>query len=51
MIKKGNTRVGIVATEKDMQKLDYLCEKLQLKPTEVYRLALAAYYRLERKED
>lgn len=51
MIKKGNTRVGIVASEKDMTELDFLSEKLGLKPTQIYRLALHDYYRKILKED
>ncbi len=51
MVKPGNVKIGIVATPKDMEKLDYLCEKLQLKPTQVYRLALSAYFRKEIIED
>lgn len=51
MIKKGNLRVGIVANEKDQAELEYLIEKLGLKPTQVYRLALHLYYRSQLKED
>lgn len=50
MIKKGNKQQCIVLEELDQQYLDYLCEKLGLKPTQIYRLALRAYYRQERKE-
>lgn len=50
MIKKGSKQVNIVANDKDLLKLDYLMEKLGLKPTQIYRLALNLYYREERKE-
>lgn len=51
MVKKGNKQQNIVIDENDQAYLDYLCEKLGLKPTQVYRLALRAYYRSERKLD
>lgn len=50
MIKKENKQVNIVATPDDLDKLDYLVEKLGLRPTQIYRLALSYYYRKERKE-
>ena len=51
MVKKGNKQQNIVLTEDDQVILDYLKQKLNLKPTEIYRLALRSYYRLERKLD
>lgn len=51
MVKKGNKQVNIVLNPQDQLKLDYLCEKLGLKPTQVYRLALGLYYSTERKVD
>lgn len=51
MIKKGSKQQNIVADEEDIKCLDYLCVKMGLKPTQVYRLALRAYYRQERKMD
>lgn len=51
MVKKGNGRVSIVLTPGDIVKLEYLCEKLDLKPTQIYRLALSTYYKIERNID
>lgn len=50
MVKKGNLKVGIVANDKDQAELDYLVEKLGLKPTQIYRLALYDYYRKIQRE-
>lgn len=50
MIKQGNKQQCIVLDEEDQKCLDFLCVKLGLKPTQVYRLAIRAYYRSERKE-
>lgn len=51
MIKAGSKQQNIVINEDDQKYLEYLCEKLGLKATQVYRLALRAYYRSERKMD
>lgn len=51
MVKKGNKQQNIVLNEDDISMLDYLVAKLGLKPTQVYRLALRALYRSERKMD
>lgn len=48
MVKKDNKLIGIVADKQDILDLEYLCVKLGLKPTQVYRLALRAYARQER---
>ena len=48
-VREGNTRVCIVLDEEDQKCLDYLCVKLGLKPTQVYRLAIRAYCRQEKK--
>ena len=50
MVKDGNKQQNIVLTDDDQYKLDYLMEKLGLRPTQIYRLALNYYYRRERKE-
>ena len=50
MVKKGNLKVGIVANLDDQVNLDYLCEKLGLKPTQIYRLALRYYARKIKEE-
>jgi len=49
MIREGSKKIGIVASKQDLLKLEYLQEKLGMKPTQIYRLALALYYREERK--
>lgn len=45
MVKKGNKKIGIVATPEDMRILDVLMEKTDLHITQIYRLALRDYYR------
>lgn len=51
MVKKGSKQQNIVIDEEDQRCLDYLCIKLGLRPTQVYRLAIRAFYRSERKVD
>ena len=50
MVKKDNKLIGIVADKQDLLDLDYLCVKLGLKPTQIYRLALRSFARQERKD-
>lgn len=49
MVKKDSKLIGIVANEQDQKDLDFLKERLGMKPTQIYRLALRAYARAERK--
>ena len=51
MVKKENKLIGIVADKEDLKMLEYLTIKLGLKPTQLYRLALRAYYCSERKKN
>lgn len=51
MIKKGSIQVNVVADERDQQILDYLEIKLGLKKTQIFRLALRALEREERKKE
>lgn len=51
MVKKDSKLIGIVANEQDLKDLDFLMEKLGMKPTQIYRLALRSYARAERKID
>lgn len=50
MVKKENKLIGIVADKEDQIMLDYLTAKLKLKPTQLYRQALRAYYCSERNK-
>lgn len=51
MVKKGNKQLNVVINPSDQDRLDYLVVKLGLRPTQIYRLALAYYYRKERSEE
>lgn len=50
MVRKGSKKVGIVASDVDLDRLEYLSLKLGLKTTDIYRLALGYLYRKEKLE-